>query len=60
VRHCTYGHGVATLLNPCCVKTDSHKYNLTLARHATVVVAIPSTMHYLANVKYKHIISDEI
>jgi len=53
VKHCAYGHSVATLLNPRGVTTVSHKYNLTIARHATVVVAVPSTVHYPANYKIK-------
>jgi hypothetical protein len=36
-------------LNPRGVATGSHKYSLTVARHATVVVAVPSTVHYPAN-----------
>jgi hypothetical protein len=35
------------------VTTVSHKYSLTVARHATVVVAVPSTVHYPANYKIK-------
>jgi hypothetical protein len=42
-----------TLLNPRGVPTVSHKYSLTLARHATVVVAVPSTVHYPLNYKIK-------
>jgi hypothetical protein len=56
VKHCAYGHSVATLLNPCGVTTVSHKYSLTVARHATVVVAVPSTVHHPANYKIKYII----
>jgi hypothetical protein len=52
VKHCAYGHGVATLLNPRGV-TVSHKYSLTVPRYATVVVAVPSTVHYPANYKIK-------
>jgi hypothetical protein len=37
VKHCAYGHSVATLLIPRGVTT--------VARHATVVVAAPSTVH---------------
>jgi hypothetical protein len=51
VKHCSYGHSVATLINPRVVTTVSHKYILTVARHATVIVAIPSTVQYPA--KYK-------
>jgi hypothetical protein len=49
-------HCVTTLLNPRGVTTVSHKYNLTAARHAIVVVAVPSTVHHLANYKIKYII----
>jgi hypothetical protein len=45
VEYCACGHSVATLLNPRGVTAVSHKYSLTVARHATVVVAIPSTVH---------------
>jgi hypothetical protein len=48
-KHCTYGHRIATLLNPHGVTIVSHKYSLTLARHATVVMAVPSTIDYPAN-----------
>jgi hypothetical protein len=51
VKHCAYGHSVATLLNPRGVTTV-----LTVARHATVVVAVPSTVHYPANYKTKNIL----
>jgi phenylpropionate dioxygenase-like ring-hydroxylating dioxygenase large terminal subunit len=51
VKHCAYGHSVATLLNRRGVTTISHKYSLTVARHATVVVAVPSTVHYPSNCK---------
>jgi hypothetical protein len=47
-KRCAYGHSVATLLKSRGVTTDSHKYSLT-ARHATVVVAVPSTVHYPTN-----------
>jgi hypothetical protein len=53
MKHCAYGHSVATLLNPCGVTTVSHRYSLTVARHTTVVVAVPSTVHYPANYKMK-------
>jgi hypothetical protein len=53
VKHCAYGYSVATLLNPRGVATVSHKYSLTVARHATVAVAVPSTVHYPANYKIK-------
>jgi hypothetical protein len=33
--------------------TVFHRYSLTVARHATVVVAVPSTVHYSANYKIK-------
>jgi hypothetical protein len=48
-----YGHSVATLLKSRVVTTVSHKYILTVARHATVVVAVPSTIHYPTNYKIK-------
>jgi hypothetical protein len=47
-------HSVATLLNPRGVTTVSQKYSLTVARHATVVVAVPSAVHYPVN--YKNIL----
>jgi hypothetical protein len=53
VKYCAYVHSVATLLNPRGVTTVSHKYSLTVARHGTVVVAVPSTVHYPANYKTK-------
>jgi hypothetical protein len=56
VKHCAYGHSVTTLLNPRGVTTVSHKYSLTVARHATVVVAVPSTVHYPANYNIKYIL----
>jgi hypothetical protein len=46
VKHCTHGHSITTLLNP-----RSEKYNLTVANHSSVVVALPSTIYYLANYK---------
>jgi hypothetical protein len=42
---------LTTLLNPRDVTTVSHKYSITVARHATVVVAVPSTVHYSPNNK---------
>jgi hypothetical protein len=53
VKYCAYGHSVATLLNPIGVTTVSHKYSLTVARHATAVVAVLSTVHYPDNCKMK-------
>jgi hypothetical protein len=53
VKHCSYGHSVATMLNPRGVTTVSRKYSLTLARYANVVVAVPCTVHYPANYKIK-------
>jgi hypothetical protein len=53
VKHCAYGHSTATLLNPRSVTKVSHKYSLTDARHATLVVAAPSTVHYPTNYKIK-------
>jgi hypothetical protein len=52
VKHCAYDHNVATLLNPHGV-TIFHKYRLTVARYATVVVAVPSTVHCPSNYKIK-------
>jgi hypothetical protein len=56
VKHCAYDHSVETLLNPRDVKTVSHKYSLTVARQANVVVAVPSTVHYPDNYKIKHVL----
>jgi hypothetical protein len=56
VKHCAYRHSVATLLNPRGVATVSHKCSLTVARHATLVVAVPSTVHHPANYKIKIIL----
>jgi hypothetical protein len=53
MEHCTYGHRFATLLNPRGVTTVSRKYSLTVARHATVLVAVPSAVHHPANYKIK-------
>jgi hypothetical protein len=53
VKHCAYGHSIATMLNPHIVTTVSHKYSLTVARHVTVVVGVPSAVHYPANCKIK-------
>jgi hypothetical protein len=53
VKHCAYGHSVATLLNPRGVATVSHNYSLTVARHVTVVVAVPSIVQYPTNHKIK-------
>jgi hypothetical protein len=52
VKHCAYGHNVATLLNPRGVTTVSHKYSLTVATHETVAVAVLSTVHILLIIKY--------
>jgi hypothetical protein len=49
VKHCAYGHSVATLINPRGVAAVTHKHSLTVARHATVAVAVPTTVHYPAN-----------
>jgi hypothetical protein len=56
VKHCLYGYSFATLLNPRGVATVPHKYSLIFARHATVVVAVPSAVHNPANYKIKFII----
>jgi hypothetical protein len=53
VKHCAYGHSVATLLNPLDVTTIFHEYSLTVARHTAMVLAVPSTVHYPANYKIK-------
>jgi hypothetical protein len=53
VKQCAYGHSIATQLNPCGVTRVSHKYSLMVARHATVVVAVPSTVHCPAKYKVK-------
>jgi hypothetical protein len=53
VKHYACDHSVATPLNPRGVTRDSHKYSLTVARHATEVVAVPSTVHHPANYKIK-------
>jgi hypothetical protein len=53
IKDRSYGHSVATLLNPCGVATVSLKYSLTVARH--VVVAVPSTVHCPDNYKIKKI-----
>jgi hypothetical protein len=53
VKHCAYGHSVATVLNPRGVTTVSHNYSLTVARQATMVVALPSIVHYPSNYKIK-------
>jgi hypothetical protein len=51
VKHCAYGHSVAILLNPHGVTTVFHKHSPVIARHATVVVAVPFTIHYHAYYK---------
>jgi glycine cleavage system regulatory protein len=48
MKHCAYGLSVATLLNLGGATTVSHKYSLTVVRHATVVAAVPSTVNYSA------------
>jgi hypothetical protein len=53
VKHCAYGHSTATLLNPRGITTVSRKYSLTVPRHTTVVVAVPSIIHYPAKYKIK-------
>jgi hypothetical protein len=53
VKQCAYGHSVATMLNPRGVTTISHNYSLTVARHATVVVSVCSTIHYTPNYNIK-------
>jgi hypothetical protein len=57
VKHCAYGHSVATMLNPRGVTTVTHKYSLiTVAKHATVVVTVTSTVNYPANYELKYIL----
>jgi hypothetical protein len=56
VKHCAYGHSVATQLYPRGVTTVSQTYSPTVATQATVVVAVPSTVHYPANYKIKTIL----
>jgi hypothetical protein len=56
VKHCTYGHSVATLLKPRGVTTVSLKYSLSVARHATVVVVVLCTAQYPANYTINNII----
>jgi hypothetical protein len=51
VKHCAYGHSVTTLLNARSVTTVSRKYILTVASHATILVAVPSTVCSPANCK---------
>jgi hypothetical protein len=53
VKHCAYGHRVATLLNPRGVTTVSYKYSLIVERYATLVVAVTSSVHYPTNYKIK-------
>jgi hypothetical protein len=48
VQHCTYGHSVVTLLNPLGLSFSRVE---SVARHASVVVAVPSTVHHPANYK---------
>jgi hypothetical protein len=53
MKHCAYVHSVATLLNPRGVTTVFHKYSLTVARHAALLVAVPSTVQCPSNHKIK-------
>jgi hypothetical protein len=53
VKHCAYGHSVATLLNRGGVTTVCHKDIVTVARHTTVLVVVSSTVHYSAKSKIK-------
>jgi hypothetical protein len=52
VKHCAYGHSVATLLNPRGVATVSYKYSLTVATH--VLVAVSPAVHCSGNYKIKY------
>jgi hypothetical protein len=45
-----------TLLNPHGVASVSHMYSRTVARHANMIVAVPSTVHNPANYKIKYIL----
>jgi hypothetical protein len=56
VKHYAYDHSVATLLNPRDVTTVTHKYSITVTRHAIVVVAVPSIVHHPANYKLKNVL----
>jgi hypothetical protein len=47
MKHCAYGHSVASLLTLSGV--TSHRYSLIVTRYATVVVAVLSTVHCPAN-----------
>jgi hypothetical protein len=51
MKHCAYGHSVATLLNSYDVTKASHKYSPIVARLATVVVAVPSTVQHPAKIR---------
>jgi hypothetical protein len=53
MRLSTYGYSFAAPLTPLSVTTVYHRYSLTVARHTTVVVAVPSTVHYPDNYKIK-------
>jgi hypothetical protein len=48
VKHCAYGHSVATLLNPRGVKAVYHRQS---DMRNCVVVAVPSNVHSPANYK---------
>jgi hypothetical protein len=56
VKHGAYGHSVATLPISRGVATVSHNCRLTFAKHATVVVAVSSTVHTPTNYTIKYII----
>jgi hypothetical protein len=53
VKHCARGHSVTKLINPRGFNAVSHEYSLTFVRHATVVNAVPFTVHYPANYEIK-------
>jgi hypothetical protein len=59
VKHCAYGNSVKPTW---CYTAVFHMCSLTVARLATVVVAVPSTVRYPANyqIKMYYCISDEI
>jgi hypothetical protein len=61
VKHCAYGHSVGTLLNPRGVTSFPQEQLHSCKTAATVVEAVPSTVHYPANYKKnKYTTSDKI
>jgi hypothetical protein len=53
VKHCAYGHSVATLLNPRDVATVSHKYSLTVAAPTVRYPAIYKVKIYYLRLNLK-------